>query len=314
MLVSIIIISDNYIDYVGVFSYAEQGKGAGIHATGGTKLIIDSSTLELNEVKSFAGVVDTTQMGGGALYIEGSSTAVVTSSRFATNHASVHRGDLLFLAGDSTASLDECVIEQDATKQRHYYASGLFVLRNTSSSSGVGLAFDRFLMDPTSVPPAFADGLCPPFTTQSVDWNIRNVEVLEVSGSTCVINECDDDTHRAATGGFSCPDVPKAWGASCSECMASTRRIDLPQSQALAFPHLHWACECPAGYAGESCSACRAGTYMPGNSTTVVAHCSICAAGMYSTGEANVACSQCPAGLFGSTQGAVANQEPYNSF
>jgi predicted outer membrane repeat protein len=254
-----------------------QGTGGAIYGGGSASFEVHDSTFESN----------TADRSGGAIFAILGSNVEIHTSIFRNNSArEIESGDLLYLDASSVAILDKCTIDHDE-EQRDYFAQGTLVVRDTVNSAGAaGLAFEKKSMHPTSVNPAASAGLCPAFSTQTVDWKCVN-PLKTFPG-------CDN--YGDAVGQY-------PWGIRCGNCTPGTAKAKATATSAAKYPFLNWACKCPAGNAGANCGPCPSGYYMPSSSTIFVPECIACSPGMYADSSGSSACTLCPAGQFGADKG-----------
>ena len=161
-------------------------------------------------------------------------------------------------------------------------SGALFILRNLPAYNG------NTELQPTSggsssensscaASPGSANlpGLCPPYTTQTNYWKVKDgAEVVP-----------DDDGCLTCTSppGTQCTPAcfrTTMWGVQCGSCSGSSRVVSSSTAAALAFPYLSSVCSCPAGHAGTLCSACSAGQFYSTAKTTIAPACTVCEPGI----------------------------------
>jgi predicted outer membrane repeat protein len=237
---------------------------------------IYGSTFESNTADT-ADSRATRAPGGGTIFAYYQTGVRIYTSTFKLNKAtSTSKGDLLYVDASSTVVLDKCTIDYDGSRQEDYFAQGTLVVRDAANSNAErGLELVKG--DATSVYPSSSAGLCPAFSTQTVDWK-----------------SCGDHCQYP-------------WGILCGTCPTGTTKVDVTATSANKYPFLLWACKCPAGNAGGNCAPCPSGKYMPASSTVVVPECVACNPGMYADSSGSSACTLCRAGQFGADAGLASD-------
>jgi hypothetical protein len=244
----------------------ESNHGASVGVSVGSGGAISVASHETNtevtaEIHSTSFISNFAQEGGAVEAYK--AIVVLRSATFQRNYAT--KGDLISADALSFAVLDNCIIDYDSSSQKDYFVQGSILVRDAvNSARATGLALERG--DSTNAFPGFSSGLCPAFTTQTVNWKNPWPE----------------------------PKYP--WGISCSECITGTKRTNDSISQAGEYPFLDWGCQCPAGFFGPECTPCPAGTYVPAASTFTLPSCLACVSCNISNGELRKGCSNASPG------------------